>query len=112
MANYPLLCPVCNVLVWRFDLEKHFDKHKQNKCPPEGIISSAEKAILKKNKHGSKNALTKSDLDQLNDEELKLFPLNDFWDSKKKEWKKSVAGNFGKQNNARMKSLFEENKFQ
>ena len=38
------------------------------------------------------NALCVKDLEKLNEEELKLLPLKDFWDATKKEWKKNVFG--------------------
>ena len=76
-------------------------EHEGESCPDVGIISDAEKGILQKKKKNTKNALTKSDLDKLSDNEIKLLPLKDFWDVKNKKWKKGDAGNIGKQKKAR-----------
>ncbi len=98
MANHPVKCTHCVKMVWRFDLKKHFElEHEGESCPDVGIISDAEKGILQKKKKNTKNALTKSDLDKLSDNEIKLLPLKDFWDVKNKKWKKGDAENFGKQ---------------
>ena len=46
------------------------------------------------------------DLEKLNEEELKLLPLKDFWDATKKEWKKNVFGMFAKRSSVKMKKIF------
>ena len=51
------------------------------------------------------NALSVKDLEKLNDNELKLLPKKDFWDAKKKEWKKNVYGTFAKRNSVKMKKI-------
>ena len=88
----------CHVLIarrlcanlWRFDMQKHVTKnHPDKECPSEGIISEAEKGILEKKKQRTANALSVKDLEKLNEEELKLLPLKDFWDATKKVWKKN-----------------------
>ncbi len=86
--------------------------HSDQACPPEGTVSDAEKGILNKKAKRVQNGLNKRDLDKLTDGELRMLPLKDFWDPKKKEWKKSTAGIFGKQNSTRMKRIFGESKFQ
>ena len=50
----------------------------------EGIISKAEKGILEKKQRRTANALCVKDLEKLNEEELKLLSLKDFWDATKK----------------------------
>ena len=52
------------------------------------------------------NALCVKDLEKLNEEELKLLSLKDFWDATKKEWKKNVFGTFAKRNSVKMKKIF------
>ena len=85
-------------------------KHPGKSCPTKGVVSESEKAILARKKITAKKALNKNDLDKVSDDELRLLPLKDFWDHGKKEWKKNVAGNFGKQNNEQWKRLFGKNK--
>jgi len=51
------------------------------------------------------NALSVKDLEKLNDNELKLLPKKDFWDAKKKEWKKNAYGTFAKRNSVKMKKI-------
>ena len=80
-------------------------------CPPQVVVSEAEKTILARKKITAEKALKKKDLDKMNDGELLLLPLKDFRDHGKKEWKKNVAGNFGKQNSEQMKRLIGTNKF-
>ena len=87
-------CPHCEKSVWRFDMQKHVEKeHPEKECPAEAIISKARVA----------NALSVKDLEKLNENELKLLPAKDFWDSKNKQWKKNVYGTFAKRNSAQMK---------
>ena len=48
-------CPVCNELVWRYDMGKHMSlKHPGQDCPPEAIVSAAEKEIINKKSKNSK----------------------------------------------------------
>ena len=77
----------------------------EKECPAEAIISQAEKGILQKKQVRVANALSVKDLDKLDDNELKLLPAKDFWDSKKKQWKKNVYGTFAKRNSAKMKNF-------
>ena len=107
LANYPMSCPHCEKSLWRFDMQKHVTKnHPDKECPSEGIISKAEKGILQKKQERTANALSVKDLEKLNEEELKLLPLKDFWDATKKEWKKNVFGTFAKRNSVKMKKIF------
>ena len=76
-------------------------------CPSEGIISEAENGILEKKKQRTANALSVKDLEKLNEEELKLLPLKDFWDATKKVWKKNGFGTFAKRNSATMKKFLD-----
>ena len=69
-------------------------------------VSKAETGILQKKQPWSANALSVKDLEKLNEEELKLLPLKDFWDATKKEWKKNVFGTFAKRNSVTMKKIF------
>ena len=93
---------------WRFDMKKHFTiSHPQEIIPEVAIIPEEEQNLIKKKKSFRKNALKKEDLARLVDKELALLPITDFWDTKKKKWKTSVYGNFGKRNSNRMKKLFE-----
>ena len=64
-----------------------------------------------KNATRSKLALLAKDFVKLTDDELLLLPLKDFWDSRKKQWKKNAAGGFAKQNSSRIKNLFGKSKF-
>ena len=107
LANYPMPCPHCEKTLWRFDMQKHVTKnHPDKECPSEGIISEAEKGILEKKKQRTANALSVKDLEKLNEEELKLLPLKDFWDATKKVWKKNGFGTFAKRNSVMMKKIF------
>ena len=104
LANFPMKCPHCEKSVWRFDMRKHVEKeHPEKECPAEAIISKAEKGILQKKKARLANALSVKDLEKLDENELKLLPAKDFWDSKKKQWKKNVYGTFAKRNSVKMK---------
>ena len=47
------------------------------------------------------------DLGKLNEEELKLLPLKDFWDATKKVWKKNAFGTFAKRNSVTMKKILD-----
>ena len=88
-------------------MQKHVTKnHPDKECPSEGIISKAEKGILEKKQKRTANALCVKDLEKLNEEELKLLSLKDFWDATKKEWKKNVFGTFAKRNSVKMKKIF------
>ena len=78
----------------------------QTKCPSEDIISEAEKGILEKKNQRTANALFVKDLEKLNEEELKLLPVKDFWDATKKAWKKNAFGTFAKRNSVTMKKIF------
>ena len=78
----------------------------QRTSASEGIISEAEKGILEKKKQRTANALSVKDLEKLNEEELKLLPLKDFWDATKKVWKKNAFGTFAKRNSVTMKKIF------
>ena len=90
LSNHPMECPVCNELVWRYDMGKHMaSKHPGQDCPPEPIVSAAEKEIITKKSKNTKKNLKISDLQKLSDDALKLLPLKDFWDSSKKQWTKS-----------------------
>ena len=74
-------------------MQEHVTKnHTDKECASECIISKAEKGILEKKQKRTANALCVKDLEKLNEEELKLLPLKDFWDATKKEWKKNVFG--------------------
>ena len=84
-------------------MQKHVEKeHPEKECPTEGILSKAEKGILQKKQVRVANALCVKDL---NDNELKLLPKKDFWDAKKKEWKKNCYGTFAKLNSVKMKNI-------
>ena len=81
-------------------------EHPEKECPAEAIISKAEKGILQKKQAIIANALSVKDLEKLDENELKLLPAKDFWDSKKKQWKKNVYGTFAKRNSVKMKKIF------
>ena len=105
-------CPVCNELVWRYDMGKHMSlKHPDQDCSPEAIVSAAKKEIINEKSKNSKKNLKISDLQKLSDAALKLLPLKDFWDSSKKKWTKSQYGTFARQQSSRMKRLFGEENF-
>ena len=81
-------------------------KVKVKECPSKGIISEAEKGLLEKKQPRTPNALSVKGLEKLNEEELKLLPLKDFWNATKKEWKKNVFGTFAKRNSVTMNKIF------
>ena len=111
-SNAPSRWKISHEKFWRFDLPNHFKiSHTEEIIPGVAVIPEAEKSLLQKKKSFRKNALKKEDLERLNDSELLLLPLTDFWDSKKKNWKTNVYGNFGKRNSDRMKNLFGQEKF-
>ena len=94
-------------------MEKHMaTKHSGQNCPPEGIVSAAEKEILAKKTRNTKNNLKLADLKKLSDDTLKLLPLKDFWDSSKKEWKNKTYGTFAKQQSSKMKRIFGKENFE
>ena len=77
-------------------MKKHFTiAHPEEAIPEVAILSEAEQNLIKKKKSFRKNALQKADLERLEDKEVALLPLTDFWDSKNKTWKSNVYGNFG-----------------
>ena len=79
-------------------MQKHVEKeHPEKECPTEGILSKAEKGILQKKQVRVANALSVKDLEKL------MLPKKDFWDAKKKEWKKNA---FAKRNSVTMKKVF------
>ena len=91
-------------------MQKHVEKeHPEKECPAEAIISQAEKGILQKKQTRVANALSVKDLEKLNENELKLLPAKDFWDSKKKQWKKNCYGTFAKRNSVQMKKILSIN---
>ena len=89
-------------------MAKHVNqKHPGQDCPAEGIVPDAEKEILKKKKKKQKeNNLIISDLRKFSDDALKILPVKDFWDFKKKDWKSNQYGVFGKQCSQRMERIF------
>ena len=111
-SNYPMKCEQCSEVIWRFDFENHFRiAHKDEICPPVGVVSKSEKQILKLKSQKGKPKMLKKDFDRLSDAELKLFSYKDFWNSSKHTWASGDAGRFGKQNSAKMKELFGEENF-
>ena len=86
--------------------------HPQEVIPEVAIIPEEEQNLIKKKKSFRKNALKKEDLARLVDTELALLPITDFWDTKKKAWKSSVYGNFGKRNSDSMKNIFGKQNFE
>ena len=94
-------------------MKNHFTiAHPEEKIPEVASLSEAEQNLIKKKKSFRKNALQKADLERLEDKELALLPLTDFWDSNNKTWKSNVYGNFGKRNSTRMKKIFGKKKFE
>ena len=78
-------------------MKNHFTiSHPQEVIPEVAMIPEEEQNLIKKKKSFRKNALKKEDLERLVDKELALLPITDFWDTKKKTWKSSTYGNFGK----------------
>ena len=86
-------------------------QHPEDQCPPEAIVSEAEKEIINKKSSNSKKNLKISDLQKLSDEALKLLPLKDFWNSSKKDWAKDNYGVFAKQQSSSIKRIFGEQNF-
>ena len=84
-------------------------EHPEKECPAEAIISKAEKGIYQKKKARVANALSVKDLEKLDENELKLLPTKDFWDSKQKQWKKNVYGTFAKRNSVKIKKILSIN---
>ena len=81
-------------------------KKKHAASNPKASFQKREKGILEKKQKRTANALCVKDLEEFNEEELKLLPLKDFWDATKKEWKKNVFGTFAKRNSVKMKKIF------
>ena len=107
LSNYPLKCDLCAKIIWRFDLEKHYEKdHKDETCPVIGIISKEEKKILNEKTYKGKPKMVKRDWERLTDAELKLFSYKDFWNYKAHKWASGDAGRFGKQQSERVKRVF------
>ena len=51
VKNYLMECGICKESIWRYDMQKHFEKeHPDKECPLDAIISAAEKEILRKKK--------------------------------------------------------------
>ena len=89
-------------------MKNHFAiSHPQEVIPEVTMIPEEEQNLIKKKKSFRKNALKKEDLARLVDKELVLLPITDFWDTKKKTWKSSMYGNFGKRNSDRVKKFLE-----
>ena len=94
-------------------MEKHYQpEHKDATCPAIGVISKEEKSILEKKSTNAKPKMRRKDFDTLTDEELKLFSLKDFWNTKKHKWQSGEGGLFGKQNSERLKKIFGAESFQ
>ena len=106
-SNYPMKCGACDAFIWRFDFQKHYkNKHEGEDCPPDAILSQAEKNILQHKSAKSKLKMSKKDFDRLSDEELKLFSYTDFWSVKKHTWASGDAWRFGKRKSTKLKELF------
>ena len=74
-------------------------------CPTDGILSKAENGISQKKQARVANSQFVKDLEKLHDNGLWMLPKEDFWDAKKKEWKKNVYGTFAKRNSVKMKKI-------
>ena len=112
LKNYPMSCTFCEKTVWRFDMLLHMKEHPDEECPAEGVVSEAEKGLLRAKKKRTANALSARDLGKLTDDQLRLLPTKDFWDESKKKWKTNYIGTFAKQNSLRMKRIFGPAAFQ
>ena len=113
VKNFPMECPSFSKPFSRFDMKNHFTiSHPQEVIPEVAMIPEEEQNLIKKKKSFRKNALKKEDLARLVDKELVLLPITDFWDTKKKTWKSSMYGNFGKRNSDRMKNIFGKQNFE
>ena len=67
LKNHPMECPSFSATVWRFDMKNHFTE----------VLATQKKKFQKKSFR--KNALQKADLERLDDKELALLPITDFW---------------------------------
>ena len=74
----------------------HMKEHPDEECHAEGVVSEAEKGLLRAKKKRTANALSARDLGKLTDDQLRLLPTKDFWDESKKKWKTNYIGTFAK----------------
>ena len=111
-ANHPVNCPVCDVLVYRYSILKHYEqKHPDIALPSGLVVSEAEKKLVKNKNFKSKLAMNVAELNRLPDEQLALFPANEFWDAKKHAWKSTKAGVWAKSSSVKMKRVFGQEAF-
>ena len=111
-ANLPLNCPACDDLVYRYSVPQHYaEKHQGVTVPSECVVSEAEKKLVKEKNFKSKLAMSAAELSRLPDEQLALFPANEFWDAKKHAWKSTKAGVWAKSSSVKMKRVFGQETF-
>ena len=82
------------LVIWH---KNHFTiSHPEEEIPEVAIHPEEEQNLVKKKKKSfRKNALQKADLEHLQDKELALLPITDFWDTKNKTCKSEMYRNLG-----------------
>ena len=69
-ANYPVPCPVCEELIYRYALETHYAKnHPTDTIPVEHKVSEAEKRLVRNKNFNSKQATNVTEISRLADSE-------------------------------------------
>ena len=93
-----------DVLIYRYSIQTHYkQKHPDIVVPSGLVVSEAEKKLVKSKNFKSKLAMSVVELNRLPDEQLALFPANEFWDAKKHAWKSTKAGVWAKSSSVKMK---------
>ena len=111
-ANYPVACPVCTKLVYRYALPQHYKaQHGDSTVPDELVVSEAEAKLVKEKNFNSKLAMNSAELSRLGDEQLAVFPSTEFWDAKKHAWKTTKAGVWAKSSSVKMKRIHGQDSF-
>ena len=69
-ANYPVPCPVCEELIYRYALENHYaNNHPTDTIPVEHTVSEAEKRLVRNKNFNSKQAMNVTEISRLADSE-------------------------------------------
>ena len=111
-ANNPIKCEHCDTFVYRYALKTHAEKqHPGQNVPGIALISVDERNLVMGKNFQSKLPMQVSEMKKLKDTKLALFPLSDFWDRKKSQWKTSKMGAWAKSNSVKMKRVYETEAF-
>ena len=69
----------------------HMKEHPDEECPA-GVVSEAEKGLLRAKKKRTANALSARDLGKLKDDQLRLLPTKDSGMKRKRSGKPTTSG--------------------